>query len=479
VQPEGSTEVREAVLAVVRAFFGDPDAEGLVAGPLAEWSQLVGRADAGERPDRFVHERVLESAEMLELRERHAVVDVRAFQRGRLIRGTWSYELRFDGPTVLERLDEGWRIVDLTQDRRRRLTSIVRGPLAEQQRPGVTLRVLGVDRCTRVTQFVVELANGGDVPIRVDQAYGLFETETMWARLAPRSKDPVPSGETATMAFTTSHALRLEDPVAGLALRVRAGRRKLPFLVKVPLTAPPAEVVPQRPPHHLPLLRRTWPRQLLFYAAGTAVTAWWLGEVAVLFPVFVGVALYLQFRNRGGLPDPVYRLRYALDVLVAVVAVALLWETVPVFAVPAAAGVAVFAVLWRVARGRRELRLVAALTVGAAWLFLLGGYDQPLSPCRIGDGSPAAAADGHVRRALMDHAAPRELGPRMPRLDDDAVAEIVRSRSSGADAEICPEVLGGGNCFEYSVPVGRRKTLVLAFVSCGGTHWDARATYFG
>jgi hypothetical protein len=426
------------VLDTVRAFFGDPEAGSeLTGGPLLEWGELV-EAGSTKSGKRLEHERVLESAEILELAESHAVVEVRAAQRGSLVRGSWEYEVRLDGPAVLEKLDGGWRIVDLTQDGRRRLASIVRGPLAEQQRPEATVRVLGVDRCTQTTQYLVELVNTGEHELSLDRAWALFETETSWTRLGRGRGDPIPPGESGTVLLGGHSAVELSDPVLGLALRLRAGRRKLPFLLKVPLVKPD-ELVPQRPPRYLPMLRSTWPRSLAFYAVLTAGFAWWMHELAVVVPVFVAGSLYVQIRTRDALPERLYRFRFVLDALVAAALFLVLWEVAPILAAPSAIAALVYLVFWRVARRRRELRLVAALMVGTAWLFLLGTYTGPLSPCRIADGSPASAAD--------------------------SFALSIRLCKQLKDYE------GVVGCYQYRAPVGKERTAFTAGISCGGTSW--------
>ena len=65
------------------------------------------------------------------------------------------------------------------------------------------------------------------------------------------------------MHLHASSGVELTDPMLAISLRVRAGRRGLPFLLKVPL-ARPKELDLQRPPGYLPLIRSTWPRTLVF-----------------------------------------------------------------------------------------------------------------------------------------------------------------------------------------------------------------------
>ena len=171
-------------------------------------------------------EYTFDGAEIVELSETHAVAELRAGIRVAIARGSWERQLRFDGPAVLEKLDGGWRIVDFTLNGRRRLESIVLGPLAEQTSGEVTVRVLGIDRSSYATEYVVELANAGAEEIKLERAFGLFETQTAWSAVQPRRAAPVPQGESGTAVLHSDNSLQLDDPVLGLALRVRAGGRR-------------------------------------------------------------------------------------------------------------------------------------------------------------------------------------------------------------------------------------------------------------
>ena len=217
---------RDAVLETVRAFYSGDGGNELIGGPLLEWTLLVDQ----QRPERVEVERTLESAELVELTDDHAVVEVRAAMRVAAVRGTWETEIRLDGPTVLERIDGRWVVVDLTASGRRRLESIVFGPLAEQEQAGVTVRVLGVDRSSYATSYVVELVNTTDDELNVDRAYGLFETETAWSRLDRRQPEPIPPHGTGRISLHGSAAVELDRPDA----RDLASRPRRPAEAAVP-----------------------------------------------------------------------------------------------------------------------------------------------------------------------------------------------------------------------------------------------------
>src|SRR6266567_8257485 len=148
---------RDQVMEAARSFFGQPhDPDEVLGGPLLEWVRL-----RGSQPwtARFEQNRTLESAELVELTETIAVVMVRAEHHVRIPRGFREYRLRLDGPALLEKRDGRWRVIDFTLDGRRRLEAIVRGQLAEQEQNGVTVRVVGVDRGTSATEFLLEVDN--------------------------------------------------------------------------------------------------------------------------------------------------------------------------------------------------------------------------------------------------------------------------------------------------------------------------------
>jgi hypothetical protein len=280
-----------------------------------------------------------------------------------------------------------------------------------------------------------------------------------------------------------SAAVRLSDPVLGIAVRLRVGRKKVPFLLRVPLVEPD-ELEPQRPPRYLPLLRTTWPRTLLFYVALTAVSAWWMHELAVIIPAFVAGALYLQIRTKDALPERLYRFRFALDAVVAVALFLVLWWVAPILAVPCAVAMLVYFVLFRLMRNRRELRIVAALVAGSAWFFLLGTYTGPLSPCRLADGPPAEAADGFAHalltrdfrrggtsRSFVEQAV---IAGILPNLTDEQADVAVAGRVSVSDEPLCSvfkDNEGVVGCYRYRTRVGKRTRSYLAAVSCGGTSW--------
>ena len=111
-----------------------------------------------------------------------------------------------------------------------------------------------------------------------------------------------------------------------IALDVRTPHGRRPFVMRVALE-PPVEVVPQRPPRALPLLRGSWPRQLVVWAAITAGFAWWYSWWALIIPVYLGLVLYENVRQRGALPHRLHAARHLVDVLVVAAAFLVLWAT--------------------------------------------------------------------------------------------------------------------------------------------------------
>jgi hypothetical protein len=399
VPPEQVEDDRAAVLDIVGAFFSDSEEskDHLLWGPLLDWSRLIGPVSWSKR---FETRITLAGAEIVELTATHAVVDVHAQQTSAVVRGSHTDSYSFDGPAVLEKVGTGWRLVDFSMDGRRRLDALVCAPLAEQERGGVTVRVLGVDRTVQSTGFVVDVVNAGKNPVRVRSAFALFETATAWARLNRGSNESIASGESGTVFLASAHTVELTDSLLAIALDVRTTSRRLPFRLKVPV-APPETLIPQRAPRLLPLMRSTWPRSLVAYVALTVGAAWWYGWLAIAVPLYVGLSVYRSIRVTGRLPERLHSARHVLDVSVALCAFLILWETPAVnLAVPAAVAGFVYLALRPLRRRREETRVVLALSVGAAWLFLLGLSDGPLSPCRIADGTPASIADSFAHALL-------------------------------------------------------------------------------
>jgi hypothetical protein len=200
------------------------------------------------------------------------------------------------------------------------------------------------------------------------------------------------------------------------------------------------------------------------------VLAWWERELSLIVPVGVAIALYAQVRASGRLPERLYRFRYALDALVAVAVFLVLWESaLTPMAVPVAVGALVYLLLWRFARRRVQLRLVAAFCAGFAWLFLLGSADGPLSPCRLADGTPAAAADDSVRERLRT--GKRALSA--------AEADAFVAHGRDADSTYCFGAEGRGRCYRYGGRVHGKAVMALAIVDCDGSSWRAESIYLG
>jgi hypothetical protein len=123
-----------AVLDVVREFFTDSNARmRLLHGPLAESSPLIAKLQP-PKDDEEERESWFERADIRDLRERSATVDVRA---GDVIReGEQVFRFDYSGPALLEKTGEGWRIVDFTFEGRSRIGEVAVGLLAEQEQQG-------------------------------------------------------------------------------------------------------------------------------------------------------------------------------------------------------------------------------------------------------------------------------------------------------------------------------------------------------
>lgn len=460
-----------AIADVVRAYFGDPEAaaSGLLGGRLLEWVELKGESPSWS--ERYEHESHFESAHIVELHDGTAIVDVRASHRGKLKRGSAEYTVSLDGPATLEKLDGRWRIVDFTMDGRRRRDAIVFAGLAEQEHSGVTALVLGVDRTVQSTQVVVELENAGATEVRLERAFVL--ARGTWHPGAVDAHDAVAPGASRVVALISGHVLAEGERTLGLALSVRSQRRRIPFVLNVPLV-PPAAPLRQAPPRRLPILQLTWPRWIAFYAAVSALAAWRYGWFALGLPAFLTLVQYHNLRRSGVFPQWLYRARLALDLFLVAGAVLLFWLTpAAVLAVPTLVGVGVFLALRRLHRRRYQVRVIAALTAALAWLFVLGGANDALSPCRLADGSPSATADTFARALLAGDVSTfrRYEQPALHQLD--AYARNLRGSAAQADralqtrselssaAAACHEAQGAGvsHCYVYRVqwlPTGLR-----------------------
>jgi hypothetical protein len=473
---------RAQILDTVRAYFGpdEVDAELVVDGPLLEWERLSAENPWGEQYDRTY---AFDRAKVVELHGDRAVVELAAGRTDRVKRGTHAFEHRYDGPVELRKVDGRWRIVDYVFNGRRRSAGLLLGPLAEQARDRVTVRVLAVDRFTHGTIYVVELANGGASAVRLARAFALFESKTSWAQLSVAPHEPIEPGASRRLLMSTTNVPSLDDPFAAVALDVRAGGRRVPFVLRVPM-ARPATLVPQPPARRLPVLRSTWPRSLLFYGAVTAAGAWTVGAFAVVVPVFVVVLVYSGIRRSGHLPERLHRLRHVLDGLVAAGALAVLWFSPAAdLVVPIVVAAVVFVALRPLGRGRLEARFVLAVSAGGAWLFLLGLPGGPLSPCRLAAGRPAATADEFLLAALTgDRARARSLerstptGTPFPKpMPARDVAALVATRTGGGGEEglgaFC-SVLDAVACYRYgSPPDGGETRALLVAIDCDGKRW--------
>jgi hypothetical protein len=458
---------------VARAHFTDPDRRRL-GGALATWARW-----AAGVPDPFAHAHRVDGIELIEETGDRAVVDLRGESRSTLAGSTQEWRFSLNGPAVLERTEGEWRVVDYTLDGRRRSHSLVLGPLAEQERERVVVRVLGVDRRASSTSVLLEIENGSAAELRVDRA--LIRIFGSWAP-AHAAAGPVPGGETRSVLVTTTQTISLTADALSVGLRLRDGQRRLDFLLEVPLRRP-NELVRQRPPRRLPLLPHTRRSALLVLAGATAATALLLGWSAILLPIFVGLSLWrrvrLRVRNRA--------LRVVLDPVVVAAALALLWFTPAVeLALPVGVGIVAWAAL-RVLRLSEGRRMAVAWAAFAVWLILLGGPNDTFSPCRVGDGSPTHVADTFARavyrgdlaaaRKVADHRAigsgillPRDVPPAR-------AVDALANRRDATGGPICKlarsrEVT---RCYVYEAPRAAATTSLWVAVGCDVRHWRVRS----
>lgn len=474
---EGGGEISD-VLRVVHAFFGssETDPDELLGGILREWATLVGVVPWHSR---FEFSRTLERAEIIELTPDHAVVDVHAQFGAQSKRGSLAYHYRADGPVRLESVDGTWQLVDFVLGGRKRSQSIVLGPLAEQDQAGACIRVMGFDRGSLATSFVIEVSDTGAGGVRVANAYALVEADAMWSKLTVASREALPDGTSRSMYLVSDHPIDLSEKLMAVALDVRSNSGRLPFVVKVPVEQPET-VVPQPAPHRLPQLRGSFPRTLIVYAAITAGIAWWYGWFALLVPIYVALNVYWQVRRVGRLPARLDPVRYLVDTAVVAGVFLVLWETPAVdLAVPFLVGTAFYLVLLPLGPRRQQFRFVGGLAVSVAWLVLLGSPTGPLSPCQITDGSPAVVADSFAHALFVGHldVARRYESPPMLEALEVSLARgyvslnpsaAVRSRrsvsASDPDCAYQREGAGAVACYSYS-PLGSMAARGSLFVA--------------
>ena len=350
----------------------------------------------------------------------------------------------------------------------------MRGRLAGRAEQGDGER----SRCrpwTGATELVLEVDNSSLETLRVDCAFTVFEDNNAWQPTSIDSSQQIAPGTTGFVLVNSSHTLDLSEPDVFIALRLRAAGKKLNFLLRVPLV--PQEA-PARlpPPRRLPILRMTWPRSLLFYAALTAGASWWYGWWAIAVPLYVALSYYWQVRAIGVLPERLHRFRYPLDVLVVAAAFLLLWETPAVdLAVPVVVAVLVYVALGRFKR-YGETRIVLALSAGASWLFLLGLSGGPLSPCRIADGTAASVSDSFAHAVLTgDKRTVRRL--ELPYLQDRLIPQPVSPPIAAAilsrrSPNSCFGLSSLNHCFAYRSP--GKKLRVWVVIRCETRTWRVR-----
>jgi hypothetical protein len=486
----GDEADRAAVLDTVRRFFGDDGASGdeLLAGWLLEFSRLIAEPEVepsrdAQPPGALTHERTLTRAEIVELGPDRTVVDVRAVLSWKAVHGSHRHAYESRGPMVLEKIDRTWRIVDFDVEGMPRSTSIVVGTLAEQRREGATARVVALDRAPVGTAFVVELDDTGAGPMTLSNAYALVENKATWARLATKPKTPVPAGGSRRYYASSAVVVPITESLMAIALDVRAGSHRLPFVIRVPPT-PPEELVPQPPPLRLPVLRNSSPRSLLVAAAITLGLAWWYGWVALLVPIYVGLDYYRRVRKAGRLPAPLRPIRHLVDAAVIAAGFLLLWETpAEWFAVPYLVAVAAYLVLAPLGRRHEQMRILTAFTAGLLWLILLGLPTERLPPCRIADGNPAdvarvfssALASGDVVHAsrVTRHATPLKRRD-VSLLYRPVSGSTLRELHHGDPASrFCSAFRGVvARCYRYGpAPPASLGQVLIVGVSCDGKAW--------
>jgi hypothetical protein len=463
---------------VVRAYFESLDDRWL-GGELATWAALQAPADG---PSPYEHTRAVHEVQLVEEHETRAVVSVRAENVARIPRGTFAWHTSFDGPVVLERTGDGWRIVDYTLDGRARSDSVVVGPLAEQENAGITVRVLGVDLTPRATRILVEVENGTAEEARVDRLFVVHGGRWRRAGGAARALSP---GESVAIQHTIGAIERSHRSVSVAAV-ARLGRRRLPFLLHVPL-ARPAAPFRSAPPRRLPLAASAWAAGPFGYAVLTAVIAWWLGWFALLVPVFVVLVYWRHWRTTGRLPERLYAVRHVLDVAVVAVCCVVPWLTpAPYLAVPIAVGVASYLLLG-VARVGDAVRFTVAISVATGWLALLGGPDGPLSPCRLAGGDPGDTADAFAMAVLRaDRPAARALetagARRVYRLVTRPVtsaraARAVARRRDLTSSSLCHDLAGPALAHCYVYPLGAQVLPVYVGLRCEARDWRVAVAF--
>jgi hypothetical protein len=457
-----------------RAYFAERD-NSLLGGILADWA----RWEEG-LPDSIPVERrrTVEKVELLDESATQVVVDVRAGQRTTIPRGTYVWDTSFDGPAVLERDGDDWRIVDFTLDGRRRSHALVVGPLAEQEQEGLTLRILGVDRAPRATSVLAEIVNDTTEEVRVE--HGVLLIAGVWRRVRAQAAAIAP-GATGTIALASAHTVALTQPALTIGLRARSGRRRVRFLLHAPL-ARPVQPLRQPPPRRLPLLQDSQPAMLTLYALLTVALAWWLGWFALIVPVFLVLLYWRQVRAVGRVPRRLHGIRHVLDALVIAACLAGTWFTPAAeLTVPIAVGLVAYAslTLLRVGEGTRMLLAFSAATT---WLALLGGPTDALSPCRIAGGDPGATADAFARDVFAaDLAAARRLAVRSAFPYEQLLRQPLPARAAAASIAHRREATGGAlckplaarnvtHCFLYRTPTNTTVQLWVG-IGCEARRW--------
>ena len=349
----------------------------------------------------------------------------------------------------------------------------------------MTVRVEGFDRLASFTQFAVTLENTGEERLVLEHAYALVEDQVLLERLSFDAGGPIEPGESRTVPLTSHHSISLRETLLALALDVRAGRKRLPFLLRVP-PEKPDDLVPQPPPRRLPVFRSTSFRRLIPWIAAAIVLFWWDRWFALAVPIVYFSLWYLGIRTTGKLPKRLDPIRYALNAAVVLGGTYLLWLSPAIYFASAWLVMClVFLVLRPVVR-RPDMRAMAAVTAGFVWAFTLGIADKPLSPCRLVDGTPSATADAFARATftgdLAAAARHADFGATIgryfhPSRGQSIPALIATRRSAGSGSPACKAVVDGNAaiaCYTYRFRTARFRFDVLTLavaVECDGTSW--------
>jgi hypothetical protein len=210
----------DPVLGAVCDFIG-PYRPGATTGLLAAWLALAADSDRTRGIHRDFRRRQIHRLEVLSRTDSTAVVDLEATVSYDVDLGTSTravFGARYDGPVWLRYEDGRWRIEDITNAGRRRLSAL-RPVGVVWQESSAELRVpfvlLGADGVA----MTVDVRNHGAERLTVTELR--LGTPTLWWRWFDIPVEPAlvaQPGERATLAFR--HPIQLPENTASLRLRV-------------------------------------------------------------------------------------------------------------------------------------------------------------------------------------------------------------------------------------------------------------------